>query len=349
VKVNQALCAAGPVDAVTGQALAYRALFDEWGWGGRDCADRTAGGIDRRTVRPLRTLEESPADALVLHYSGYAPHIERVLALPYPTLLVSHNITPARWFWRYQPTEGVHCTLGREQLAELAAAADVAAGVSEFNARELRAAGADASVIPILFDREALGAPGPQPPPGPPTILFVGRLEPRKGAAYLVRAYAKLKARYPEIRLIVCGRGPEQSDLRAFVREEQVTDVLFAGQVSEIDKARFYKTADIFCAPSTGQESFGIVLLEAMAAGTAAVASDIHGYKKVIQRNVSGLLVEPRDVDGLCSTLERLVTEPALRERLGVAGSARAREFDWPHVTDQLLAFYDEVIDAKRA
>jgi len=114
--------------------------------------------------------------------------------------------------------------------------------------------------------------------------------------------------------------------------------------VSETDKARFYKTADIFCAPSTGQESFGIVLLEAMAAGTAAIASDIHGYKKVIQRNVSGLLVEPKDVDALCEALERLVTEPELRRRLGVNGSLRAQEFDWSHVTDQLLAFYDRVI-----
>ncbi|HEY8865868.1 MAG TPA: glycosyltransferase, partial [Solirubrobacteraceae bacterium] len=218
MKVNQALCAAGPVDAVTGQALAYRALFDEWGWGGRDCADRTAGGIDRRTVRPLRTLEESPADALVLHYSGYAPHIERVLALPYPTLLVSHNITPARWFWRYQPTEGVHCTLGREQLAELAAAADVAAGVSEFNARELRAAGADASVIPILFDREALGAPGPQPPPGPPTILFVGRLAPHKRQDSVIRAFALYRRRHaPDARLVLVGV-PAMPELDAALR-----------------------------------------------------------------------------------------------------------------------------------
>jgi phosphatidylinositol alpha-mannosyltransferase len=124
--------------------------------------------------------------------------------------------------------------------------------------------------------------------------------------------------------------------------------VLFAGRASDIDKARFYKTADIFSAPSTGQESFGVVLLEAMAAGTAAIASDIHGYKKVIQRNVSGLLVEPRDVDALCGALERLVTQPELRTRLGEAGSIRARAFDWSHVTDQLVAFYERVAAAYR-
>ena len=78
------------------------------------------------------------------------------------------------------------------------------------------------------------------------------------------------------------------------------------------------------------------------------VASDIHGYKRVVQRNVSGLLVEPKNADTLCSALERLVNEPALRTRLGAAGSLRAREFDWSHVTDQLLGFYDEVIRAYR-
>ena len=203
-------------------------------------------------------------------------------------------------------------------------------------------------IIPngVEVDFFAKAKPFPEYRDGKTNILFVGRVEPRKGAQYLVRAYAKLKQRHPDTRLIICGRGPELGELRRFVRDQHVGDVLFAGRVSETDKARFYKTADIFCAPSTGQESFGIVLLEAMAAGTAAIASDIHGYKKVIQRNVSGLLVEPKDADALCEALERLVTEPELRRRLGVNGSIRAQEFDWSHVTDQLLAFYDRVIGA---
>ena len=208
----------------------------------------------------------------------------------------------------------------------------------------------DYRIIPngVDVDFFASAKPFPEYRDGKTNILFVGRVEPRKGALYLARAYAKLKQRYPDTRLIVIGGGPELGDLRRWVHKQQVKDVLFAGRVSDADKARFYKTADVFCAPSTGQESFGVVLLEAMAAGTAAVASDIHGYKKVIQRNVSGLLVEPKDVDALCSALERLVNEPALRKRLGEAGSIRAREFDWSHVTDQLLGFYDEVIRGYR-
>jgi len=107
---------------------------------------------------------------------------------------------------------------------------------------------------------------------------------------------------------------------------------------------RLAQTADVFVAPSTGQESFGIVLLEAMAAGRAVVASDIHGYKRVVQRNVSGLLVEPKDPDALAEALERLIVAPELRQSLGDAGARRAPEYDWQHVTKQLVAVYEEVI-----
>lgn len=180
-------------------------------------------------------------------------------------------------------------------------------------------------------------------------ILFTGRLEPRKGATYLIRAYAALKAKHPETRLIVVGVGPQIGQLRRFVRDERVGDVLFAGRVADGDKARFFRTADVFCAPSTGQESFGIVLLEAMAAGLPVVASDIHGYKRVVQRNVSGLLVEPRDAGALEAALERLIEDPVLRAALGEAGARKAPEFDWSHVTEQLVDLYEEVIRARKA
>ena len=205
-------------------------------------------------------------------------------------------------------------------------------------------------IIPngVDVDFYAQAKPFPEFRDGKVNILFVGRAEPRKGAMYLMRAYAKIKERHPETRLIIVGRGPEIGDLRRFVQKRKVGDVFFAGRISDADKASFYKTADIFVAPSTGQESFGIVLLEAMAAGCAVVASDIHGYKRVVQRNVSGLLVEPKDVDALTVALERLVMEPDLRERLGRAGADRAPDYDWTHVTAQLVSVYEEVISAGR-
>jgi phosphatidyl-myo-inositol alpha-mannosyltransferase len=190
--------------------------------------------------------------------------------------------------------------------------------------------------------------PFPEYQDGKINILFVGRLEPRKGAMYLMEAYAKLKPKHPELRLILCSVGPLLGRLRRFVRVHRLEDVLFAGRVSDADKARFYKTAQIFCAPSTGQESFGIVLLEAMAAGLPVVASDIHGYKRVVQRNVTGLLVEPRDPDAIAGALERLLCEPPLRERLGQAGAKLAPQYDWSHVTTQLVELYEEVIRKRK-
>ncbi len=206
-------------------------------------------------------------------------------------------------------------------------------------------------IIPNGVDVDAFtGArPFPEFRDGKVNILFVGRAEPRKGLLYLAQAYAKLKRRCPEIRLIVASSGPQIPVVRAYLRAERVGDVLFAGRVSEADKMRFYKTADVFCAPSTGRESFGIVLLEAMAAGLPIVASDIHGYKNVVQRNVSALLVEPKDSHALAAALERLIVDSTLRRRLGEAGLARAPEYDWAHVTRRVTDLYEEVLDRRRA
>src|SRR2546428_762727 len=114
--------------------------------------------------------------------------------------------------------------------------------------------------VDVAFYADA--RPFPEYRDGKINILFVGRLEPRKGAMYLLRAYAQLKKKHPNTRLIVCNWGPQLGHMRRLIRKEGVADVLFAGRVDDRDQARFYKTADIFCAPSTGQESFGIVLLE---------------------------------------------------------------------------------------
>ncbi len=204
-------------------------------------------------------------------------------------------------------------------------------------------------IIPngVDVDFYANARPFPEYRDGKINILFVGRCEPRKGAMYLLRAFASLKAHHPQTRLILASAGPQLGEMRRFVRRHHVADVLFAGRVDDADKARFYRTADIFCAPSTGQESFGIVLLEAMAAGLPVVASDIHGYKRVVQRNVTGLLVEPKDADAIEAALERLVTGPSLREQLGGAGARLAPQYDWSHVTTQLVDLYEEVIRSR--
>ena len=151
MNVWQVLSGAGPVDAVSRQAVAFRERFSAWGWGGRDVAafiDPRAKGFE-----PLRALRPAAADVLLIHYSAYAPRLRTVLDLPHRKLLLSHNVTPARWLWDHDPPIALQCELGRRQLPEYAARCDLVAGVSAYNAAEL---GSDV-VIPPLLDLAWLG------------------------------------------------------------------------------------------------------------------------------------------------------------------------------------------------
>jgi glycosyl transferase family 1 len=118
----------------------------------------------------------------------------------------------------------------------------------------------------------------------------------------------------------------------------------FLGKVSDAEKAQLYRTADVFVSPATGGESFGIVLLEAMAAGAPIVASDIHGYKGVVRRGREALLVPPHDPKELALALGRLLDDPALRAEMSAAGRDRAEAFSWPRVTAKVEDYYGFVI-----
>ncbi|HEX2767295.1 MAG TPA: glycosyltransferase family 4 protein [Candidatus Limnocylindria bacterium] len=176
-------------------------------------------------------------------------------------------------------------------------------------------------------------------------ILFVGRFEERKGLIYLLKAYHRLRKRHVDARLLVIGDGPKRREYRRFVGLRGIRDVEWLGRVSDEDKVRYFASADIFCAPNTGQESFGIVLLEAMAAGVPIVASDIHGFKRVVERNVQGILVEPRNPRALAAALYALARDPELRHEMGEAGRRRAPEFSWDRVTERIVDFYYETRD----
>jgi phosphatidylinositol alpha-mannosyltransferase len=176
-------------------------------------------------------------------------------------------------------------------------------------------------------------------------ILFVGRLEERKGLIHLLKAYNRLRKRKVDARLLVCGAGPKLREYKRFVGLRGIRDVEFLGRVSDEEKVRYFASADIFCAPNTGQESFGIVLLEAMAAGVPIVASDIHGFKRVVERNVQGILVEPKNHRALAAALYKLAREPDLRHEMGDAGRARAPEFSWDRVTERIVDCYYQTRD----
>ena len=181
-------------------------------------------------------------------------------------------------------------------------------------------------------------------------ILFLGRQERRKGLPYLLQAYAKLKAERPDIRLIVVGPdGGMQEACRRYVESHDLPDVVFTGYVPYEDLPRYYKTADIFCAPNTGQESFGIVLLEAMAAGTAVAASAIEGFDEVLTDGKEGLLVPPRDSEALAAALGRLLADGELRREMGSQGSQKAQQYSWDRVSQQVLSCYEEAAAAGQA
>ena len=179
---------------------------------------------------------------------------------------------------------------------------------------------------------------------GVPNILFVGRMEPRKGLIHLLRAFRKLQRDGVRARLRLVGTGPGEREARRYVLTRQLDDVEFLGRVSEAQKAQLFKTADIYVSPATGRESFGIVLLEAMSAGAPIICSDIHGYRGVVRRERDGILVEPGNADALAASIRRLIDDPALRAQLSRAGEERAQLFTWERVGQAVEEYYGFVI-----
>jgi len=174
-------------------------------------------------------------------------------------------------------------------------------------------------------------------------ILFVSRLDERKGVRYLLKAYKILKEQCYESRLIIVGPGKDRR-YKDWVRAHNLKDVVFAGYTSYNELPRYYRTADIFCIPAVGRESFGIVLLEAMAAGKPIVASNIDGYANVIKDGVNGLLVPPKRAEELAEALISLVKDPARREQLGRQGREKVEGETWDDIARRTMDYYLELL-----
>jgi len=176
-------------------------------------------------------------------------------------------------------------------------------------------------------------------------ILFVGRLEKRKGVTHLLKAYQRVKQEVSNCRLIVVGPGTRlRKKYERQVRRSSLEDVVFVGYVSYDELPRYYKTAQVFCSPATGRESFGIVLLEAMAVGKPVVASNIEGYASVITHGVDGLLVPPKDEEMLAQALISLMTDESYRQQMGARGILKAKEYSWEHIAQRVLSYYARVL-----
>ena len=204
----------------------------------------------------------------------------------------------------------------------------------------------DYKVIPNGVDiaRYASAVPIARWQDGTPNVLFVGRHEPRKGLLDLLKAHRILRKTGSNPRLLIVGGGPQEREARRYVATRGLQGVEFLGRVGDTEKAQLFKTATVFASPATGGESFGIVLLEAMAAGTPIVCSDIHGYKGVVRRGREGLLVPPHEPHELAIAIDRLLRDPELAREMGEAGRARAEDFSWPRVTAKVDDYYGFVI-----
>jgi phosphatidylinositol alpha-mannosyltransferase len=173
-------------------------------------------------------------------------------------------------------------------------------------------------------------------------VLWTHRLEPRKGFPIAIRAFAELAAELDDVHLVVVGDGPDRTAL-GLLSDRQRERVTMVGRVSDDAIASLRAAARVLVAPAVGQESFGIALAEAMAAGLPIVASDIVGYREVVRHGVEGLLVPPNDPVALAAALRRVLTEPELAASLGSAGRRRARAYSWDVVAPRLESIYAQV------
>ena len=185
---------------------------------------------------------------------------------------------------------------------------------------------------------------------GRPTVLFLGRLENRKGLKYLIRAFQQVRREVPGARLIVAGEGRLRAGFERYVWSHDLEgDVYFTGFLSAADRPRYFASCDVFCAPSTGQESFGIVLLEAMACGKPIVASNIAGYRDVITNRREGLLTPIKDEDAIATALIELLSDPVRRQELAEQGLRTVQQYSWSRVAGWILDYITDIRERYRS
>lgn len=181
-----------------------------------------------------------------------------------------------------------------------------------------------------------------------PTIFYIGRLEKRKGVKYLLRAFGVLQTTMPEARLIIGGDGPDREKLQEIAQGLGLKNVEFLGFVEEKDKLHLMQSSTVFCAPALYGESFGIVLLEAMASGTPVVAGDNPGYAGVLQGRGELSLVDPRHTEDFARRLHLLLTDDGIRKSWNQWAHKYVQQFGYPSVVDQYEALYTKLYNERK-
>jgi len=171
-------------------------------------------------------------------------------------------------------------------------------------------------------------------------ILFLGRIEERKGLIYLLEAFKILDKKFPNLRLIIVGEGELKKDCQRFIKENKLKEVYFEGEKRGKEVPPYYQTADIFIGPSIFGESFGLVLLEAMASGVPVVAFANQGYKEFLKGKRGAFLVPPRNYKALANKIEILIKNPQLRKEMGEWAQKETQKYSWDKICDKVLDFY---------
>ena len=345
-QVHQVTGAVGRHDAVTGQLLAYRELLRGWG---------LVGGMHAAVLAPaappeiehLSKLAPGDDDVVVIHYSGWIAGMEPLFELPQRKVLVYHNITPPEYFWAVHPVVAVVCEVGREMLPAMVGASTAAAGVSSYNADELRAAGAsDARVVPVLVDPLRFARDGGGNSGQGPLVLAVGRLAPHKRPDLVIRAFALYQRLHaPDARLLCAGapqHAPYLARLESLVEELGAKHVRLAGVMEEDELAEAYSEATVLISLSE-HEGFCIPLLEAFHAGLPVIARPRGGMPEVGGDAV--LWVEDTDDISVVAELLHLAeTETELRAELVRRGHVRAQEFAPAKVAEAVRGLIDAAL-----
>src|SRR4051812_3852106 len=221
--------------------------------------------------------------------------------------------------------------------------------VSDFARRvQVEHLGGDAVIIPngvhVSAFAEGPSLPGVTRGVDGPTIGFLGRFdEPRKGLPVLLEAMRTVVRRYPGARLLVAGRGDDDG-VGELIGEDLRASVSLLGELTEPDKAAFLRSVDIYCAPNLLGESFGVVLIEALAAGAPIVASDLDAFARVLEDGAAGVLVRRGDAAALADALCALLGDPDRRAELAAVGAGVAAGYDWSVLVQRILAVYETVV-----
>jgi len=325
--VHQAVVGAGPYDAVSEQTRAWRRLLSGDGFAGSDYAAQVDHGA-RDHFHPLERLSAAGGDLIVIRYSAWSQALARLLELPNRKLLVYHNITPPGYLWNHSPGLAVQCAVGRMQLPAFARGARVTTADSEFNAGELRNAGAqEVHVVPVLFEPGRLAPRGRGPEGDGPLVLVVGRLVPNKRHDRVFRAFAAYQDECePDARLLCVGTAlnPRYAALMQSLADASgARNVSLAGGLAQDELNAAYADADVLLTLSE-HEGFCVPLLEAFHFAVPVVAAPAGAVPGVAG---DAALYTDGDPAVTAELLDMAVRDTGLREELARRGRERLDRF----------------------